>query len=168
MCRDLLHSILNYIVCAAVIHLLNATGGRTTLGRRSAANLKICIDALTAMRKRWKIRQEASFGFIRELAHKWKVVWALTIHLSSPLAMDSLGNITTGQTSSQAVPGTAAYDVWQDPAFGGTMSNLAYYQGVVDQVESLVDTGDSSSLSWLYFEENDATLGLTMDVPPLG
>lgn len=84
-----LHSLppqtMNYIVCAAAIHLLNATSGRTCLGRRSTGNLKTCIDALLVVGDRWKSRKDVSIRFIRKLAHKWKVVWALPLQFSALL-----------------------------------------------------------------------------------
>lgn len=41
--------VIDYILSAAVIHLLNATAGRTTLGRQSANGIKSCVEALMDM-----------------------------------------------------------------------------------------------------------------------
>lgn len=80
---------INYIVCAAVIHLMNATCGRTSIGRRSANNLRACMDALGDMGQRWKYRQQKAILFLREMAHKWKVVWAVPIQYSAPLVAET-------------------------------------------------------------------------------
>ncbi|KAL1791752.1 hypothetical protein ACET3X_009503 [Alternaria dauci] len=86
---DYLQHAINYIVCAAVIHLMNATCGRTALGRRSANNLGICMDALGDMGPRWKCRQQKAILFLRKMAHKWKVVWALPLQHSAPLVAEA-------------------------------------------------------------------------------
>jgi hypothetical protein len=88
---DALPQVVDYILCAAVIHLLNATSERetaerTTLGKQSANGLRVCLQALLKMESKWKIRAQRSIRRIQELAEKWKVLWALPISLSQPLS----------------------------------------------------------------------------------
>lgn len=77
--------VIDYIMSASVVHLLNATSGRTALGRQSANGLKSCMNALLDMRPKWNSRVQLSIRRIQELAHKWEVVWALPLQASQPL-----------------------------------------------------------------------------------
>ncbi|KAG9238194.1 hypothetical protein BJ875DRAFT_480550 [Amylocarpus encephaloides] len=81
--------VIDYILSAAVIHLLNATSGRTTLGRQSAKGLTSCLEALLDMNSKWKARVQRSITRIQELAHRWNVVWALPRNLSQPIELTS-------------------------------------------------------------------------------
>lgn len=70
---------------ASVVHLLNATSGRTALGRQSAHGLKSCMNALLDMEHKWDSRVKLCIRKIQELANKWEVVWALPLQASQPL-----------------------------------------------------------------------------------
>lgn len=87
--------VMDYIMTAAVIHLLNATAGKTLLGRQSANGLRSCMDALSDMQFKWATRTEAAIRRIRELALRWGVVWALPIQFSQPPAAheEAHGNV---------------------------------------------------------------------------
>lgn len=74
--------IIDYILSAAVIHLLNATSGRNFLGRQSANSLRSCLDALVEIQSTWTPQASRAIRQIQELANKWKVVWALPLNLS--------------------------------------------------------------------------------------
>jgi hypothetical protein len=76
--------IMEFVLSAAVVHLLNATAGRTKLGRQSASGLKSCLECLESMDVRWSVRVNRSVTRIRELADRWKVTWALPPHRSYP------------------------------------------------------------------------------------
>ncbi|QSZ34525.1 hypothetical protein DSL72_006119 [Monilinia vaccinii-corymbosi] len=77
--------IIDYILAAAVIHLLNATSGRNFLGRQSAKSLRSCLDALVEIQNTWMPQASRAIRQIQELANRWKVVWALPLHLSQRL-----------------------------------------------------------------------------------
>ncbi|KAB8303661.1 hypothetical protein EYC80_005055 [Monilinia laxa] len=77
--------IIDYILSAAVIHLLNATSGRNFLGRQSTNSLRNCLDALVEIQNTWMPQASRAIRQIQELANRWKVVWALPLHLSQRL-----------------------------------------------------------------------------------
>ncbi|KAF7940297.1 uncharacterized protein EAE98_000424 [Botrytis deweyae] len=77
--------VIDYILSAAVIHLLNATSGRNFLGRQSANSLQSCLDALVEMQTTWMPQASRAIQEIQELAAKWKVVWALPLKFSQRL-----------------------------------------------------------------------------------
>jgi hypothetical protein len=71
--------ILDYISIAAIMHLLNATSGRSRLGRQSAHGLRTCIYALSSMSSFWANRSQRSIRHIQDLARRWEVIWALPL-----------------------------------------------------------------------------------------
>lgn len=77
--------VIDYILSAAVIHLLNATSGKTALGRQAANGLRSCADALTEIYGQWPLIAIKSIQQIQDLARRWNVVWALPINLAHPL-----------------------------------------------------------------------------------
>ncbi|TGO62617.1 hypothetical protein BCON_0018g00100 [Botryotinia convoluta] len=77
--------VIDYILSAAVIHLLNSTSGRNFLGRQSANSLQSCLDALVEMQSTWMPQASRAIREIQELAAKWKVVWALPLQFSQRL-----------------------------------------------------------------------------------
>ncbi|KEF56696.1 uncharacterized protein A1O9_06885 [Exophiala aquamarina CBS 119918] len=79
--------VIDYILSAAVIHLLNATSGKTVLGRQAASGLRSCSDALTEIHERWPDIAAKAIQQIQDLAHRWKVVWALPVSLAHPLGL---------------------------------------------------------------------------------
>lgn len=111
--EDLGPHVFNYILSAAVIHLLNATSGRTALGRQSANGIRACLEALSEMQGKWSNRAHQSIKHIRELAHRWEVIWALPIQFSEPLMPVNLQN--------QPMP--------DNMAFTGGFMNAAHPQG---------------------------------------
>ncbi|RAL61726.1 hypothetical protein DID88_002794 [Monilinia fructigena] len=82
---DVNPQIIDYILSAAVIHLLNATSGRNFLGRQSANSLRGCLDALVEIQNIWMPQASRAIRQIQELANRWKVVWALPLQLSQRL-----------------------------------------------------------------------------------
>lgn len=145
--------IMNYIVCAAVIHLLNATCGRTRLGRRSSGNLKLCIDVLVDVGNRWPIRKRASIRFIQELAHKWKVVWALPLQFSAPLSRESINNIDIDVATSAGIGNRAeTYGIWPNSDFTIHDSEAANF--ALNQLAPLAAEGDSAAFEWLFSNED--------------
>lgn len=83
--KDMLPQVVEYILSAAIIHLLNATTGRTTLGRQSANGLRTCLEILQSMDSRWNIRVSRAISRVQQLAYRWDVLWALPRHLCYPL-----------------------------------------------------------------------------------
>lgn len=104
--------IIDYILSAAVIHLLNATSGKTVLGRQAANGLRSCSDALTEIHEQWPIIAAKAIQQIQELAYRWKVVWALPISLAHPLGLQrntpEVGSLRGDIDSTPAPPQPAA------------------------------------------------------------
>jgi hypothetical protein len=88
--KEVLPQIIEYLLSASIIHLLNATSGRTLLGRQPANGLRCCVEALQDMDPKWEIRVQRAVLRTRQLAHRWKVVWALPLSLSQPLQQHDL------------------------------------------------------------------------------
>lgn len=144
--------VMNYVVCAAVIHLLNATSGRTGLGRRSAGNLKICLDTLIAVGERWDARKNTSIQFIRKLARKWKVVWALPLQFSAPLEdSEPLSRMESASEKDDARCSTQP----QETSLFAFPDTLEF---PFDQLSAFPAEHDTSALDWLYagqFHDNE-------------
>lgn len=103
--ESLAPQVVDYILAGAVIHLLNATAGKTPLGRQSASGLRSCIDALDEFRARWAFIATRALAKITELAHQWKVAWALPIHLARPIETPTdLGRHGSSASSSSSPP----------------------------------------------------------------
>jgi hypothetical protein len=141
--------IMEYVLSAAVIHLLNATAGRTKLGRQSANGLKNCLEALESMDTKWRLRVNRSITRIQELAHRWKVAWALPLHLSYPLN----SNLTAQETRADPTSSMMAtaltntlednaytnynFDFTMDPTLAGIdLFQPDQYGGALDQINT--------------------------------
>lgn len=85
--ESLAPQVIDYILSAAVIHLLNATSGKTTLGRQAANGLRSCADALTEIHEQYPLVASRSIQQIQDLAVRWNVVWSLPINLAHPLGL---------------------------------------------------------------------------------
>jgi len=109
--------VIDYIMSASVIHLLNATSGRTALGRQSANGLKTCMNALLDMPPKWKCRVLLSIRKIQELAHKWEVVWALPLNASQPLHLPQLDK----------EPECSSAEAYFSPTLGGQSYDNDYF-----------------------------------------
>lgn len=135
---------LTHISSAAVIYLLNATSGKGVVGRRAANKLAVCLDALVSMRSRWNIRATTSIRFIQELAHRWKVVWALPLSLSYPLDQTAL------QFASPGLPIPAA--THEQLSIASDFASMAPPIQVLDQYynEMHDDNVGSMALKWLF------------------
>lgn len=138
--------IIDYIMSASVVHLLNATSGRTALGRQSANGLKSCMNALLEMNPKWNSRVQLSVRRIQELAHKWEVVWALPLQASHPLEQQLQANkefdcnaaeiysITTpggvpddiANFAEDALADNAAFGInsWNTSQYGSALANI--------------------------------------------
>ncbi|KAL3421939.1 fungal specific transcription factor domain-containing protein [Phlyctema vagabunda] len=144
--------VINHIICAAVIHLMNATCGKTSFGKRSANSLKTCIHALLDMGRRWKVRQETAIRFLQELAHRWKVVWALPMQFSAPLTGEKGNSSIVGRTTDTAneaigTEGSNPRPYQQDDVALG----IETYSGISGYFESIVGV---SELGWLFNTED--------------
>jgi hypothetical protein len=109
--------IIDYILSAAVIHLLNATSGKTALGRQAANGLRSCSDALSEIHGQWPLIAIKSIQQIQDLARRWNVVWALPINLAHPLRpqetvpeVDSLGELNDNAPVSPQRPAISSLD----------------------------------------------------------
>ncbi|RVX72746.1 hypothetical protein B0A52_04145 [Exophiala mesophila] len=97
--------VVDYVVSAAVIHLLNATSGKkSALGRQSMSGIRTCLDALQDMHHQWPSLSTRSIRQIQDLANRWKVVWALP----SGLAGRPVGMAGTGIATQQHLVDSAA------------------------------------------------------------
>ncbi|PVH80842.1 hypothetical protein DL98DRAFT_417625, partial [Cadophora sp. DSE1049] len=141
---DASDSTMNYVVCAAAIHLLNATSGRTGLGRRSAGNLKICMDTLLAVGDRWDSRKDTSIRFIRKLAHKWKVVWALPLQFSAPFDENGLASRLKSASEEDEV---RCISQPQDASLFTFPETLEF---PFNQLNTFPEGDDTAALTWLF------------------
>lgn len=80
--------VVHHALTAGICHLFNATSNNPRLRRTSGRAVKSCAEAIEALAKRWHVRAEQALKVLRELAARWKVVWALPMHLSYPVAQD--------------------------------------------------------------------------------
>jgi hypothetical protein len=97
--------VIDYILSAAVIHLLNATSGKTTLGRQAANGLRSCADALIEIHEMWPLIATRAIEQIQELALRWNVIWALPINLAHPLgSRESVSEATDLIQDNQKTP----------------------------------------------------------------
>ncbi|RDW59436.1 hypothetical protein BP6252_12523 [Coleophoma cylindrospora] len=135
--------IIDYILSATVIHLLNATSGRTTLGRQSANGIRNCVEALLEMQPKWNVRVERSIIRIQELAHRWKVVWALPMNLSQPLIpqhkeQDHSQPLTRtienqeNPTSIEVDTSSVERDFWNPDQYTGALGQINYAWSMTD------------------------------------
>lgn len=111
--------VIDYIMSASVVHLLNATSGRTALGRQSANGLKSCMNALLDMQPKWNSRVQLSIRRIQELAHKWEVVWALPLQASHPLQQQ--------QQQPNKEPECTTAEAYFVPTLGGVSYDIANF-----------------------------------------
>jgi hypothetical protein len=165
--KTVLPHIISYISSAAVIHLLNATSGQTVLGRQATSGLRICLDALVDMRSSWQVRVDKVIQVLQELAHKWKVAWALPLPLSSPLPFYKSVVRSDGVVGTTQLPGTtiavddmsgneaqmdstldAIYEVGADVEW-----DPLYMQNAMDQIIMLESFPDIRGLDWLFGHE---------------
>lgn len=93
---DTVPVVLYFIFRAAVVHLLNATSTQADLRQSSIDGIKICIEALEDGSRRFRTQGHRFIKTIRELAQKWRVVYALPVGLMAQhLGVDSsLGHAT--------------------------------------------------------------------------
>jgi hypothetical protein len=156
--------VIDCILSAAVIHLLNATSGRTTLGRQSANGIKSCVEALLDMQPKWKIRVQRSIRRIQELAHRWKVVWALPIFLSKPLAQETVnprqpipnyppGSAADGDTRVQTSNDVHTLETDDNPIVAGIW-NSDQFVGALDQIHSSWGMLEPWDLDMLFQQED--------------
>jgi hypothetical protein len=168
-----LPQVIEYILSASVIHLLNATSGRTKLGRQSANGLRSCIGALHEIHPRWKIRVQRSLMRIRELAHRWRVVWALPMSLSQPISpiYDNTTQQVTAQSGVQApeTVHTSGIDVscWEPSSDSIDSMGIVdpwdhnRYQGALNQLNFAPELTEFWDLTWPF---DDNSMGLDVNV----
>jgi hypothetical protein len=77
--------VIHHLLTASIMHLLNATTQEPGIRTQSVNRFRVCVGALEEMTTRWKCAKK-SVKLLRGLAQRWKVVFALPIHLSSPLS----------------------------------------------------------------------------------
>jgi hypothetical protein len=153
--------IVDYILSAAVIHLLNATSGRTALGRQSANGLKTCLTALLDMDSKWKIRVELSIRKIQELAHKWSVVWALPLQVSQPFDQRQPNTYIDHTSEAEVLNSSVMENIFEDSDYvenaitdgplGGTdLWNINQYDSALAQVHMPAEFQDSWNLDFLF------------------
>lgn len=164
--------VIDYILSAAVIHLLNATSGRNFLGRQSANSLQSCLDALVEMQSTWMPQASRAIQEIQELAAKWKVVWALPLQFSQPLPereirQDRSRIMVPVQEFSNVLTGGAqiphGFDVGEvanryiDTGFNndcGALWDPSLFENALEHVNLPEHTAYQSSLEWLFDESN--------------
>jgi hypothetical protein len=163
---NLAPQVIDYILSAAVIHVLNATSGRTTLGRQSANGIRSCIEALLDMQPKWHFRVKRSITRIQELAHRWKVVWALPISLSQPLVVENGPQRplelqrTTGDTS-EASRYHSSVEI-ENALVSPDLWDPDQYMGALDKIHGSWGMTESWNLDML-FQSDD--LSIDMYIP---
>jgi hypothetical protein len=156
--------VMDYILSAAVIHLLNATSGRTTLGRQSANGIRSCVQALMDMDQKWQVRVQRSIRRIQELANRWRVVWALPISLSQPLSTNQSHQSDRGTSSADVLNHFSDLDTSQavNPDTRSPQSTLwdpNYYRGALARVDGSWGIMESWDLETL-FQYDDLAMGV--------
>ncbi|THV51220.1 hypothetical protein BGAL_0118g00030 [Botrytis galanthina] len=164
--------VIDYILSAAVIHLLNATSGRNFLGRQSANSLQSCLDALVEMQSTWMPQASRAIQEIQELAAKWKVVWALPLQFSQPLTereirQDRSRIMVPVQEFSNVLTGGAqiphGFDVGEvanryiNTSFNndcGALWDPSLFENALEHVNLPEHIAYQSSLEWLFDESN--------------
>jgi hypothetical protein len=78
-----------YHICrAALAHLQVLSASPPSIRKRCSVTLRDCTQALEEMAVTWPLRATQAVRVVCESAHRWKVIWALPIHLSSPPSGD--------------------------------------------------------------------------------
>ncbi|KAF7880637.1 uncharacterized protein EAF02_007483 [Botrytis sinoallii] len=161
--------VIDYILSAAVIHLLNATSGRNFLGRQSANSLQSCLDALVEMQTTWMPQASRAIQEIQELAAKWKVVWALPLKFSQRLPekeirqdcsrimvpMQEFSNVLTG--GAQIPHGFEIGEVANRYIYTGFNNDCvdpSLFENALEHVNLPEHIAYQSSLEWLFDESN--------------
>ena len=144
--------VVDFLLVAADRHLLNATTGKTHMGRQAANGIKCCLEALSEMEQVWHVRAKSSIERIQELAHRWEVVWALPIQFSQPLE----NQMPTSASSFDFVNSSGSFpqhDIFDSVAMGHSIAGL--WESNTNPVDSgLLDNTtfvdlDSSYLRWI-------------------
>ncbi|KAH8662587.1 hypothetical protein BX600DRAFT_466616 [Xylariales sp. PMI_506] len=90
----MVHSVLT----AAITLLLNATSTQPNLKTQSINRIRVCFNALEAMSSRWPSARNA-INVLRELANRWKIIMALPMRYSAPLASEYQPGLHEGERS---------------------------------------------------------------------
>lgn len=153
--------VIDYIMSASVVHLLNATSGRTALGRQSANGLKTCMNTLLDLQPKWKGRAQLSIRRIQELAAKWEVVWALPLQASQPLEEQQTSkdpDCTSAEASFIPTLGIQSYDIAnfaQDSladtsTFGINSWDMEQYESALNQVHVPPEFQENWNFDFLF------------------
>lgn len=84
----------HHVLTIALTHLLLTTLGQPRSLQRSVRGLRICLEVLKLLEGTWYARASSSIKTIQETARRWRVVFALPIHLSEPPLRSSTSAIT--------------------------------------------------------------------------
>lgn len=157
--KHVMPEVIECVLSAAVIHLLNATSGRTTLGRQSANGLRTCLEVLQEMEPKWHVRVDRAISRLQQLAHRWKVIWALPLNLSQPLSMTAHDEVAPDQIVPKQIgvnhPNNLNMSMSGD--FSGADIPVSYdpfwdrpnYQGALEQINTSTDM-QNWNLDWLF------------------
>ena len=158
--RSLSPQVVDYILSASVIHLLNATSGKTILGRQAVSGLRSCLEALIEIHEQWSLIASKLIRQIQELAHRWNVVWALPVNLAGPFFRqgdNERSRDSIHKFSARSGISSGRKDTHWDLEWMGTEDQfmLKHFQGDVDDQglwalsdsywDNLVDTQDPST-----------------------
>ncbi|KAI4853369.1 hypothetical protein E4T44_00877 [Aureobasidium sp. EXF-8845] len=132
--------ILEYISIAATIHVLNATSGRSKLGRQSAHGLRTCLYALSSMNSFWANRSQRSIRHIQDLARRWGVIWALP----SPYAQQE--NSETGLSSLQMLGSESTQETNIAPIAHSVSDGTA----LEDTAQEFWDLVEAADQDWIF------------------
>ncbi|KAH8653579.1 hypothetical protein BX600DRAFT_471198 [Xylariales sp. PMI_506] len=75
-----------HLLRGTLAHLLAVLAIKVAENKRSTLGLKSCLDALKEMAVVWPTRMAEVIHLIRELSYRWKMTWALPMHLSNPIS----------------------------------------------------------------------------------
>ncbi|KAH8892704.1 hypothetical protein GQ53DRAFT_718307 [Thozetella sp. PMI_491] len=99
--------LVHHVLTAAIIHLLGATSRDNTVRRRSVFRFRSCVEAIEEMVST-QARSSKAIALLRELANRWKVVFALPIKLSYPFQGPNLHDQTKPARSFSESPAELA------------------------------------------------------------
>lgn len=107
-----------HLLRACVSHLFAAAGDLSTSRKQTSMPLKLCLISLEDMISTFPQPVHGAINIVQELAARWKVTWALPMHLSQPLAtrppVDSYSLIVGDPAPSSYLRPTHWTDLYED------------------------------------------------------
>lgn len=104
--------LIHHFLTAGISILVIATSITPDLKRQTTGRLRVCIEALEEMSRRWPETARKAIALLRRLAVKWAVVWVLPVHLSNVTATAGARPQTTERNAQEeaSVSGSVLFD----------------------------------------------------------